>query len=87
MFILCLDIVDLTYVLGGAQTLSRGKTGCVRGEREGLERKERRIEEIILPPTPTPRVLMRLISLSQHLPCKLQSVTKLVETFCLKGPL
>ena len=56
----------------------------MRGEREGLARKERRIEKIILPPTPpTPRVLMRLISLSEHLLFKLQSATKLVETLCL----
>ena len=84
MFILCLDNVDLAYVLGGAQnTLKRKDRVRARGARGAREEGKKDRRDNLPPPSPTPRVLMRLISLSQHLLFKLQSATKLVETLCL----
>ena len=54
-----------------------------RGAREAREEGEKDRRDNLPPPSLTPRVLMRLISLSQHLLFKLQSATKLVETLCL----
>ena len=73
MFILCLNIVDHAYVLDNAQnTLKRKDKVRARGAREPREdeKKDQRDNPSSTPPNP--RVLMRLISVSQHLPCKLQ---------------
>ena len=84
MFILYLNNVDLAYVLGGAQnTLKRKDRVRARGARGAREEGKKDRRDNLPPPSLTPRVLLRLISLSQHLPCKLQSATKLVETLCL----
>ena len=84
MFIMCLDIVDLAYVLGGAQnTLKRKDRVRARGARGAREEGKKDRRDNLPPPSLTPRVLMRLISFSQHLLFKLQSATKLVETLCL----
>ena len=84
MFILCLNTVHLAYALDGAQnTLKRKDRVRARGERGAPEEGKEDRRDNLPPPPLTPRVLMRLISLSQHLTCKLQSATKLVETLCL----